>query len=243
MATSTKSSSPVEQHGHGHDPLLHHQFEDMHQQTESYLVGMWSFLVTEIMFFGALFIMYSIYRWKYSHEFWEVHNLLDWKLGGINTFILLLSSFSMAMGVHYATLKKHALVNRCLAFTVLCACAFLVIKLGWEWWPKWEHNLFPGPGFEWNEHSLEKYIKPGSDLLSVSPNIAQLFLSLYFAMTGLHGIHVLVGILVLVGLMVLHKKQTPSAQDYVNTEMVGLYWHFVDLVWIFLYPLFYLIPK
>lgn len=237
--TAQDKLGPVEhEHGHGHDPLLKHQYEDMDQQTESYVVGMWSFLVTEIMFFGVLFVMYSIYRWKYQNEFYQVHRLLDVVPGGINTTILLISSFCMAVAVHYAQKKDHKRVLMNLAAVQVCAVGFLVIKWIWEWQPKIAHGLLPTKNFTWTLESAHS----DPAIAAVPENIAQLFLSLYFTLTGLHALHVIVGIVVIGALMYLHWKKTHSAQDYVNTEMVGLYWHFVDLVWIFLFPLFYLIP-
>ncbi len=223
---------------HGHDPLLHHQFEDMGQQSESYIVGMWSFLVTEVMFFGALFLAYTIYRWTYATDFYEMsRGLLNWKIGGINTMILLASSFSMAMAVRCAALQKRKQVIGWLVFTILCAFAFLALKWQFEWSVKFHEGLIVGPNFVWPNEAAEAAGK------IVPRNIAQLFLGLYFVMTGLHALHVIVGILIIGALVYLHARNTNSAKDYINTEMVGLYWHFVDLVWIFLFPLFYLIPS
>ncbi|MBS1704255.1 MAG: cytochrome c oxidase subunit 3 [Armatimonadetes bacterium] len=214
----------------GEPGAVFEQYEDIHQQNDSYVVGMWAFLVTEVMFFGALFLMYSIYRWKYQPYFWEVHHELDWRLGALNTTILLASSFSMALAVHFAQRTQKTKQLMCLGTTVLCAFGFLVVK-GIEWSAKWEHHHIPGPNFHWTE-------------ATVPPNVAQLFFSLYFAMTGLHGVHVVVGIIVISVLAILVAKDNVMVKgDYIPTELIGLYWHFVDLVWIFLFPLFYLIPR
>ncbi len=221
-------------HAHTADPdapAVYEQFEDIDQQQETYILGMWSFLVTEIMFFGALFLIYSIYRWQYQGDFYIFHKELDYVLGGINTTVLLASSFSVALAVHYAQLKKKRQQLLALGFTLLCAFGFLIIK-AIEYGKKFEHSKFPNDTFVWD---AAKY---GGD-----PEHARLFFSLYFSMTGLHGLHVLIGILVIGYLMYLIAKDHPVITDYVPTELVGLYWHFVDLVWIFLYPLFYLIPK
>jgi len=156
--------------------------------------------------------------------------------------VLLVSSFSMAMGVYYAQLKDRKRQLMCLGFTIVCAVIFLVLKLALEWAPKFEHGVLPGPAFTWPYHGLEE-IKHGADAVNVNSGIAQMFFSLYFTITGLHGIHVVVGIITIAILMFMTVKKYPQVESYIPTEMVGLYWHFVDLVWIFLYPLFYLIPQ
>ena len=229
---------------HGTEPgqdEVFHQYIDLAQQNESYIVGMWTFLVTEVMFFGGLFLAYMLYRWKYQSEFHLVHETLSWQLGGINTFVLLVSSFSMAMGVHYAQLKNRKRQLQCLAFTVLCGGIFLFIKLYFEWSQKFQHGVLPGPAFTWPYHGLAE--EHGAAVAAVPSGVAQMFFSIYFAITGLHGIHVLVGMLTISTLMFMTWKKYPQVENYIPTEMVGLYWHFVDLVWIFLYPLFYLIPQ
>lgn len=232
MAEITKNL-PVVEHGHDHDSALHHQFEDLDQQNEAYVVGMWTFLVTEIMFFGALFLIYTLYRWNYMVDFWKAHEHLNVLMGGVNTTILLFSSFTMVLAVHFAQLKDRVKVMGTLAFTVLCACAFLGIKF-FEYKDKLAAGLFPGVNFTTSAEHLG----------GANPNHAQLFYGLYFAMTGLHGVHIIAGILVICSLIFLWGKKAPSVMnDYVPTEMVALYWHFVDLVWIFLFPLFYLMPK
>jgi len=204
------------------------QFETIEQQQESYIVGMWSFLVTEVMFFGGLFLVYVLYRWKFTETWTAMAGELNWQLGGINTAVLLLSSFFVAMAVHCAQKKRERAQMVWLSGTILCAFGFLVIKY-FEYTDKFSHNLFP----DWS------FVAPAG----IEEGPARLFMSLYFAMTGLHGVHVAIGILVFIALMVMTKMKVPAISDYVPTEMVGLYWHFVDLVWIFLYPLFYLIPK
>jgi len=218
---------------------VYHQFEDINQQNESYIVGMWSFLVTEIMFFGALFLCYLIYRMQYQHQFFLIHHELDWRMGGLNTMILLSSSFSMAMAVYYAQIKDRKKQMFMLAFTVACAFGFLIVK-GFEWQTKWEHHLMPWMHFQWPPHDIPA---EHAEIATVPFGTAKMFFSLYFAMTGLHGIHVVIGIIVIGILMWLTHKRSKLVENYVNTEMVGLYWHFVDIVWIFLYPLFYLLPQ
>jgi cytochrome c oxidase subunit 3 len=219
---------------HDHSGPLHHQFEDIEQQNETYIVGMWTFLVTEVMFFGALFLAYILYRWNYQADFYGAHEELSVMWGGINTTILLISSFTMVCAVHFAQLQNRKMVINMLGATVACACAFLGIKFTFEWPPKFAHHLYPGSAFH-----------PHAEVLhGAREKPAEIFYSLYFGMTGLHALHIIAGILVIGALIYLWVRRAKSVtEDFVPTEMVALYWHFVDLVWIFLFPLFYLIPK
>ena len=215
---------------HGHHPVQYHQFEDMEQQNEAYLVGMWSFLVTEIMFFGAMFLAYTVFRMNNQKIFQEAgHLYLNPKMGAFNTVVLLTSSLSMAMCVYFAQKDNRIKQLLCLGFTLGCSFVFLVVK-----------------GFEWSAEFAEHHL-PGSGFLYVSPEHlstakAQIFFCLYFAMTGLHAIHVIVGILLMAVLAALILFKRPGVKYYMPVEMFGLYWHFVDIVWIFLFPLYYLIP-
>jgi cytochrome c oxidase subunit 3 len=215
---------------HGHDPALNHQFDDMEQQTDSYIVGMWSFLAQEVMFFGALFVTFTLYRWNYQVDFWKAHEHLNVVMGGINTMVLLLSSWFVVMAVQGAQKHNRTQVLGFLAATQVCAFIFLGIKTV-EYGEKFRDHLYPGPGFTTNVEHVG-----GANI-----NHAQLFYGLYFGMTGLHALHIIVGIIVIGALMWLWYSRAKSVTlDFVYTEMVGLYWHFVDLVWIFLFPLFYL---
>lgn len=216
-------------------PEVYPQFEDIDQQQESYIVGMWTFLVTEVMFFGAMFVTFALYIWKHNEQFSLASNDLNWQIGGINTFILLVSSFLVASAVHFAQLRKTKMQLLCLTGTVLCALAFVVLKLVLEWKPKFEHGLFPNAAFVQNYAHYEH-------AHATDPNVARLFYSMYFTMTGLHAVHVVIGVLVFLWLMHLIRSKHQCITDHIYTEMVALYWHFVDLVWIFLYPLFYLMP-
>jgi cytochrome c oxidase subunit III len=213
---------------------VHHQFEDIEQQNESYIVGMWSFMVTEVMFFGAMFLAYILYRWHYQPDFYRAHEALNWKAGAINTTLLLLSSFTMVMGVHFAQLRDKKKVVANLILTCLLASGFLFIKFYFEWPEKFGHHLVPGASFGTHPEYLH----------GASPRAAELFYSLYFLMTGLHAIHIIIGIIIIGALaMMWQRNKLIVTEDYIPTELVGLYWHFVDLVWIFLFPLFYLIPQ
>ncbi len=240
---------------------LAHQFEDIDQQNECYIVGMWTFLVTEIMFFGALFLALTVYRSVYPNSFFEAHLALNKWLGLLNTFILLTSSFFVAMGVRAKMLGQNSATQFWLGLTILCAFGFLGVKYV-EYSAEFREHHFPGPNF----HFVATQ-PPGGDLSANSqvasgqPNISsrdfpagyhpqqlelhkrQLFFSLYFVMTGLHGLHVIIGILVLGSIWFLIRYKHPSVDDYMTLELAGLYWHFVDIVWIFLYPLVYLIGR
>jgi cytochrome c oxidase subunit 3 len=214
----------------GEPGAVFEQFEDLEQQNESYIVGMWAFLVTEVMFFGALFITYALYRWKYQPYFWELHRKLDIPMGALNTVILLTSSLTMALAVYYAqrTMKKQQLMM--LGATLMGAFGFLIVK-SFEYMHKYHDGLMPWFIFKW-------------DNPAVPEPVAKLFFSIYFLMTGLHGVHVIIGIIVIGALAIMVARDSKFVRnDYIPTELIGLYWHFVDLVWIFLFPLFYLMPR
>lgn len=229
------------EHGHGHDEALHHQFENIEQQNECYIVGMWTFLVTEVMFFGALFLIYTLYRWNYQLDFWIAHEHLNVMMGAVNTTILLISSFTMVMAVQGAQLKNRFQVLRNIEITIACAFGFLIIK-GFEYKEKFADNLYPGVNFASNGSVFGEHAVINGH--AVNMNHAQLYYGLYFGMTGLHAFHVIAGIAVLAALHRLWRIRAKSVvNDFVPTEMVGLYWHFVDLVWIFLFPLMYLMPQ
>jgi len=234
----------LDDHGH-HDPNQAHQFDDMDQQNESYIVGMWTFLVTEIMFFGALFLAYVLFRSSHPYSFVDAHRHLDVLLGGINTVVLLSSSLFAALAVRGAQLQNKFQQLFWLALTLVCAFGFLGIKTK-EYTHKFEEHLYPGSTFHY--HSVGEHGGP-SESAALSPeksNIpqgqAELFFVIYFCMTGLHGIHVLIGIVTIGTLWLMIKFNHKNTNYYMWVEMAGLYWHFVDIVWIFLFPLFYLIP-
>jgi cytochrome c oxidase subunit 3 len=207
-------------------PLAHH-FDTLAQQRESVSLGMWLFLVTEILFFGGMFLVYLIYRSRFPAAWTAGSFELDITLGAVNTAVLIVSSFTMAMAVHSAqTGRRPALIGFLLA-TMGLGLAFLVIK-GFEYSAKWQHHLVPGPYFHYE----------GMD----APHV-QLFFSTYFCMTGLHALHMVIGVGLLTWLLVgaVRGRFTPHYNTPV--DMTGLYWHFVDIVWIFLFPLLYLIGR
>jgi cytochrome c oxidase subunit 3 len=207
---------------------LREQFETPAQQKEISTLGMWIFLVTEIMFFGGLFLAYAIYRREFAGVFALASNTLDVVIGAANTAVLLCSSYTMVLAVRAAQIGSRKALIVFLILTILLGGVFLGVK-AYEWNQKFEEHHVPGPTFH-----LDKTTEQGP---------AQLFFSLYFTMTGLHALHMVVGEgLMLFLLWHAYKgKYTPSY--YTPVDVGGLYWHFVDVVWIFLFPLLYLIAR
>ncbi|HLJ54313.1 MAG TPA: cytochrome c oxidase subunit 3 [Chthonomonadaceae bacterium] len=237
-------------HAHGHHGDVAHQYEQIDQQNESYIVGMWTFLVTEIMFFGALFLCYTLYRSQAPGVFFEIsRHVLNVPLGALNTTFLLTSSFSMALAVYHAQQKNRNLQLLFLAITIAFSCGFLVIK-GFEWAEKFHDHHVMGPDFHYDAPLPDRaHIPPktaaGKDVgyeFQVHDYQAQMYFCLYFGMTGLHAVHVIIGMIVMSILWIMIFRRHRAVQYYMPVEMTGLYWHFVDIVWIFLFPLFYLIP-
>jgi len=216
-------------------PKLQSHFFSMDQQLEASTLGMWVFLVTEVMFFGGLFMAYVVYRNMYPAAWLESSHELNWKLGGLNTGVLICSSITMALAVRAAMLgeKKNQLVN--LTITMILGATFLVVKF-FEYKAKFEHHLVPGPN--WDPHQ----VLPSGELVAVHlPQGSQLFFSLYFMMTGIHAIHMVIGLGIMGYIWWQAYKGTYNAEYFAPVEVSGLYWHFVDIVWIFLFPLLYLL--
>jgi cytochrome c oxidase subunit 3 len=207
--------------------VVAHQFDDIEQQHESSSLGMWIFLATEVMFFGGMFLGYAVYRGMHSTAWAESSRELNVVLGGINTGVLLCSSLTMALGVRAAQLGGRRTVALFLLATIGLGIVFLGIK-GFEYYQKYEEHLIPGRNFQ--------FAGPQS------PH-AQIFFSFYFMMTGMHALHMIIGIGVMIVMIVLTMKQRFSADYYFPIEMTGLYWHFVDIVWVFLFPLLYLVDR
>jgi cytochrome c oxidase subunit 3 len=208
-----------------HHTALAHQFDDLTQQYEASRLGMWAFLLTEVMFFGGLFVGYTVYRTAYPAGFVAGSQHLDISLGTLNTAVLISSSLTMALAVYAAQVGRRQLLIRCLLLTMLLGLAFLGIK-GYEYVHKYHESLVPGVRFS-----------------AAGPYATemQVFLILYFMMTGLHALHMIIGLGLLAVLVVLAWRGVLSAEYHTPVEVIGLYWHFVDIVWIFLYPLLYLI--
>jgi len=212
---------------HHSSPLQHH-FADMGQQKEAGLLGMWLFLVTEVMFFGGLFTAYIVYRTLYPKAFLGGSHHLDVALGATNTILLIASSLTMALAVYNAQKGSRGRLILFLVLTLVLGAAFLGIK-SVEYHHKYVEHLIPGPTFQFPADG--------------HPQQAQLFFSLYFAMTGMHALHMVIGIGILATLIGMAARNRFSTAYYSPVEISGLYWHFVDIVWIFLFPLLYLIDR
>jgi cytochrome c oxidase subunit 3 len=204
-----------------------HHFDDAGQQQEASTLGMWLFLATEIMFFGGVFTAYIVYRSAYPDAFAHASNHLDILLGTVNTGVLIASSLTMALAVHGAQVGKNELLKNGLVLTILLGSVFLVIK-AYEYGHKFHEGLVPGPYFTYS----------GADAVN-----AELFFSLYFAMTGLHAVHMVIGISILLILVFQARHGMYGPHYSTPIELTGLYWHFVDIVWIYLFPLLYLIGR
>ncbi len=216
--SSSVSTQPGEHH-HAH------HFSSAIAEFEACKQGMWIFLVTEVLFFSGMFLAYAVLRVFYPDMVHEAHHMLDWRLGALNTVVLLTSSLTMALAVSSAQRGNKERTVKMLAITLLCAFMFLIVKYI-EYKAKWEHGTLPGHLFI-NEHlKLEK---------------TPLFFSVYFVMTGIHGLHVIIGIGIIFHIMRRAARGDFSKDYFTPVEITGLYWHFVDLVWIYLFPLLYLI--
>jgi cytochrome c oxidase subunit 3 len=217
------------EHAHLETLALREQFDTEVQQKEASTLGMWIFLITEIMFFGGMFAAYTIYRSAYSTVFAIASSSLNVTVGAINTCVLLLSSFTMVMAVRAGQLGQRKMIIVFLILTLVFGCVFLGVK-AYEWTEKYEEHHMPGQA----AFHLE-----GTPLQGP----AKIFFSLYFAMTGLHALHMVVGVGLLSVIIWQTRQGKFSADYYTPIDISGLYWHFVDVVWIFLYPLLYLIDR
>jgi cytochrome c oxidase subunit III len=214
-------------YGHVHHPALQHHFQTLEQQKEAATLGMWIFLVTEVMFFGGLFMAYMLYRIWYPVAWAEGSVELSIVLGGTNTVVLIASSLTMALAVRAAQTGERKLTVNWLLITMALGLTFLVIKF-----------------FEYREKYYLGHI-PGANFHAEGPEAGalQIFFSLYFAMTGLHALHMVIGFGLLSVIAWMAHKGRFSAEWNTPVEMSGLYWHFVDIVWIFLFPLLYLVDR
>ena len=212
---------------HHHPAGLAHQFDNLEQQKEAATLGMWAFLTTEILFFGGLFMVYTVYRSSYPDAFAAAsHELVVWA-GTANTAVLITSSLTMALAVHAAQLGQRRLLIVFLLLTMALGCVFLGIK-AFEYYTEFVERHIPGLNYDFEP----KYFRN-----------AQLFFSLYFLMTGLHALHMIIGLGVMSVMFWWSWSGIVTEEYYVPIEISGLYWHFVDIVWIFLFPLLYLIGR
>jgi len=215
---------------------LREQFDDLEQQHEASALGMWVFLATEIMFFGGLFLGYTVFRNTYSTEFVAGSHLLDWRFGATNTAVLICSSLTMALAVRAAQTGKSRELIVYLLCTLALGLAFLGIKLKFEWSHDWAEYLVPGLRFAPQGEILQRLQEAGAALPKV-----ELFMFFYFMMTGVHALHMVVGVGILTVLVVAARRGKFGPERFNAVEISGLYWHFVDIVWIFLFPLLYLL--
>ncbi len=223
-------------HGHG---LVQHQFDDMPQQRESFTLGMWLFLATEIMMFGGLFFAYSFYRWKLPGAFNEGASHLVQLWGTGNTFVLLFSSLTMAMAVHAAAIKNKQKLVMWLGITFVLGLVFLGVK-AIEWGTDYQEGLIPGVRWNYYDHHHEAAQHLAEQNIGVHD--VMMFFVVYFCMTGLHAIHMIIGLGLVAYFMFLGGKGHFTNGNDQPVEILGLYWHLVDIIWIFLFPLLYLIP-
>lgn len=232
------SSSSGEAAEHHASPNLAHHFDNLEQQREAGSLGMWLFLVTEIMFFGALFTGYIIYRAQYAEAFAIGSHGLNWKFGAFNTVVLIVSSLTMALAVFFAQTGARQLQVIMLVVTMLLGMVFLGVKAV-EYYEKYTHHHIPGFGFNWTDDEIPHTV-PAETREPLKQNI-QMFYWIYFAMTGLHALHMIIGIggLLIIAYFAYRGHYTP--EYHAPVELFGLYWHFVDIVWIFLFPLLYLL--
>ena len=232
---------------HGHRALQHH-FENMEQQREAGTLGMWVFLVTEIMFFGGMFLAYTLYRSYYPASFASASNHLDITLGAVNTGVLIFSSFTMAMAVYFTQVGKQRPQILCLVLTLILGLTFLGIK-GVEYKSKWDDHLIPGRLFAGNP--FKPTVAPHGDedphklhlLEGATVKQVEMFYWIYFAMTGMHALHMIIGAGLLTYLIIFSLRRRFDPEYHSPVEVIGLYWHFVDIVWIFLFPLLYLLGR
>ena len=212
---------------HAHHPALQHHFETLDQQQEAATLGMWVFLVTEVMFFGGLLMAYLLYRIWYPEAWAEGSLDLDVVLGGINTAVLIASSLTMALAVRGAQTGGQAATVKWLLVTMAFGLTFLVIKF-FEYAEKFALRHVPGANFFYEGEHADQ---------------VEIFFSVYFALTGLHALHMVVGVSLLSVITWMAWRKRFSPEWYTPVEMSGLYWHFVDIVWIFLFPLLYLVDR
>ena len=241
--SGTEQASPADRqvtHAPHHAALQHH-FVDMQQQQEAASLGMWVFIAQEMLFFGGLFAAYAIYRHAYPEAFSLGSHHLDWRIGFANTLVLIGSSLTMALAVHAAAVGRRLRIVGLLLATIVLGSVFLGVKY-FEYGDKiapclgdGEHAgcLLPGARFDASALHAE----------GVTGQQAQIFFSLYFGMTGLHALHMIIGIPIILTIAFMAWRGRFGPEYHTPVEIIGLYWHFVDIVWIFLFPLLYLIGK
>ena len=219
--TSADRKEPHWEHP-GHAP----HFRSHQDEFDACKIGMWLFLTTEVLLFGGLFVAYAIFRMQYPEAFANGSHYLDWRWGGLNTIILLISSGTVAWSIRNAQLNQRRLLSFNLLFTVACAIAFIAIKFTFEYIPKWTDGKRPGVLFDY-PYAENPY--------------EHVWWSIYYCATGIHAAHVVIGAALILWVWNKARKGFYGPKHYTGIEIAGLYWHLVDLIWIFLFPLLYLI--
>jgi cytochrome c oxidase subunit 3 len=219
-----------ESHAHEETLALREQFETEAQQKDASTLGMWIFLITEVMFFGGMFLAYTVYRRIYPEVFALASSSLNVYIGAANTVVLLCSSLTMVLAVRAAQLGKSKAIVVLLILTLILGGVFLGVK-AYEWNEKFQEHHIPGATFHFDGMTPDQQAH------------AQLFFSLYFAMTGLHALHMIIGAGLLLYLIIQARKGIYANGYDTPVDLIGLYWHFVDIIWIFLFPLLYLIDR
>ena len=211
------------------DLHVRHHFATADQQMDASTLGMWTFLITEVLFFGGMFAAYAVYREMYPAAFAATSQFMNVKIGAANTAVLICSSLTMAMAVRAAQLSKRGDLVKYLILTLIFGSIFLIVK-AFEYHEKYVEHLIPGPYFN-PEHLAPQFM-----------HNSQILFFLYFCLTGMHAVHMIVGVGLLSYLLIQYRNIF-HASYFAPVEMIGLYWHFVDIVWIFLFPLLYLIGR
>jgi cytochrome c oxidase subunit 3 len=224
-------------HQEQHHPELLHHFAEPQQQRDAASLGMWVFLATEIMFFGGLFCAYLVYRRWYFPDFAAASKSINATLGATNTAVLICSSLTVVLAVWAAQTARRTLLISMLGITMLLGLVFLGIKAD-EYYAKFEEHHVPGASFSFDNVPI-----PGHPGEFANPRHAQIFFTLYFVMTGLHALHMIIGLGVFLWLFTMAWKGRFTPEWHTPVEIGGLYWHFVDIVWIYLFPLLYLIDR
>ena len=242
---ATDSHAAHDEHGE-HPAYLAHHFDTPVQQFDAAKVGMWMFLAQEILFFSGMFVAYFIYRSWYPEAFSVGSRLLNWKLGLLNTIVLLFSSFTAAQAVRYSQIGDRKNTGNMMLVTIGCAFIFMIVKVI-EYRAKFEAGTLPGAHFQLTEvghHHLAEAVAMAHqmhDLGAFEPYHLRSFFGIYFIMTGVHGLHVVIGIGVFFWIWLRNRRGEFSEKFFTPVDLVALYWHLVDLIWIFLFPLIYLI--
>ncbi|MFO0693582.1 MAG: cytochrome c oxidase subunit 3 family protein [Polyangiales bacterium] len=239
MANAHAAAHGDEHHGPAY---LAHHFDTPVQQFDAAKIGMWTFLAQEILFFSGLFVAYGIFRTWYPEAFSVGSHLLNWKMGALNTFVLLISSFTAAQAVRYSQLGDRGKTGAMLLVTIACAGIFMVVKY-FEYTHKFHVGLLPGKYFAPNAEGMEEIVAAVGNAHHSGgiPYHLRSFFGIYFVMTGLHGLHVLIGIGIIFWVWLRNQRGEFSSEFFTPVDLVALYWHLVDLIWIYLFPFLYLI--